>query len=39
MAGVALTNGDQANTHTIEVDANKLIRKNGVLDFEKIIWF
>ena len=35
MAEVATKNGDLANTHAVEVDANKLIRKNGVLGFEK----
>ena len=35
MARAATKNGDQANTHAVEVDASKLIRKNGVLGFEK----
>lgn len=35
MAEAAAQTGDQANTHAVEVDANRLIRKNGVLGFEK----
>ena len=35
MAEADAKKDDQANTHAVEVDANKLIRKNGVLGFEK----
>lgn len=35
MEDAAARIGDQGNTHAVEVDANKLIRKNGVLGFEK----
>ena len=35
MAEAAPKKGDEANSHAVEVDSNKLIRKNGVLGFEK----